>query len=424
MINKSIMKLAVLLIAVVVVLAGCGNSGGGSGGGDTVTLKFANFSGAGDNEKYLIEMKEAFEKAHSNIKVEIETIGYGDYFTQMQTRVAANTAPDVYELNYENFVAYAKKGVLLELDDLLASSNFDRAVLSDKALGAFSADGKQYGMPVSFSNVVLIYNKELFDRAGAEHPNESWTWADMNSAAAKIRALGDDTFGVFQPIQFFEFFKLVQQNGGSLFNSDMTQFTVDTPENVETLYHLTDRLLKTNIMPTEAQLSGMGDWDLFKAGRLGMIVTGVWAFPDFIQNADFDWDVAIEPGNKQKATHFFANGLVINKDSKQAEAALEWVKFMSASKEASAIRVGAGWELPPVTYEDVLQDYLSLTPPANRQAVFDSLNYLVTPPVIEQFTEMSDILTLHLQAAAQGAKTPEQALADAQKQLEETIKLN
>lgn len=34
-------------------------------------------------------MVEAFEATHENIKIEVETIGYDDYFTQMQTRVAA-----------------------------------------------------------------------------------------------------------------------------------------------------------------------------------------------------------------------------------------------------------------------------------------------------------------------------------------------
>jgi multiple sugar transport system substrate-binding protein len=167
----------------------------------------------------------------------------------------------------------------------------------------------------------------------------------------------------------------------------------------------------------------MGDWDLFKSGRLGMLVTGIWAFPDFTQNITFNWDIAVEPGNTAKATHFFSNGLVINKDSKVAEAAFEWLKFMSASKEAAQIRVEAGWELPAVTYGDVLDKYLQVTPPDNKKAVFDSLNHLVTPPVVEQNAEMTDILGLHLSAARDGAKSPADALRDAQKELEQRIKL-
>ena len=60
-------------------------------------------------------MYEAFHEEHPNITVEIETIAYNDYFTQLQTRVSGGTAPDCYELNIENFAAYANKGALAEI---------------------------------------------------------------------------------------------------------------------------------------------------------------------------------------------------------------------------------------------------------------------------------------------------------------------
>lgn len=388
-----------------------------------VVIKFLNFSSSGANEQVLDRMRQEFERQHPNIKVQIETIGYGDYFTQLQTRIAGGKAPDAYELNYENFVTYAKKGVLMELGPLVKETGFDTSVLNPNALAAFAVGGKQYGLPASFSTVLLIYNKDLFDKAGVSYPTADWTWADVQKAAEKIRALGKNIFGIYQPIQFWEFYKMVAQNGGSVLNADKTKFTINSPQNVETLQVMVDRVRKSNVMPNDAQLAGMGDWDLFKAGRLGMVVTGVWAFPDFKQNITFNWDVAVEPGNVKKATHFFSNGLVINKNTKHAKEAFEWIKFMSASREAAKIRVEAGWELPAVTYPDVLQAYMKETPPANRKAVFDSLNYLVTPPVIEQFSEMADIVGRHLAEAVGGVKTPKQALDEAQKELEQKIKL-
>jgi len=394
-----------------------------AGSENVTTINFLEFSSSGGNTIYLEEMKKVFEEQNPDIKVNIETVGYEDYFTLLQTRVAAGTAPDAYELNYENFVTYAKKGVVLDLEPLFAKNKFDTSVLDKNALEAFSLEGKQYGLPAMFSDVVLFYNKDLFDKAGALYPTADWTWHDEQKAAEKIRALGDNIFGIFQPIQFWEFYKVVQQNDGSIFNEDKTKFVVNSPQNVETLQYMVDRVLKTNVIPTEAQLSGMGDWDLFKAGRVGMIVTGIWAFPDFIRDCDFKWDIAIEPGNTKKATHFFSNGLVINKNSKKAEQAFKWISFMSASKEAAKIRVDAGWELPAVTYPDVLASYLEQTPPESRQVVFDSLQYLVTPPVIEQFAEMADIMGKHLEAARDGAKTPQEALDAAQKELETKIKL-
>ena len=162
---------------------------------EPVTIKYCNFNSSGGNEETLQKMVEAFQKDYPNIKVEVETIGYNDYFTQMQTRVAGGTAPDCYELNIENFAAYANKGLLAEITDA------DVDTLNETALNAFKVNGKQYGLPASFSNVILIYNKDLFDRAEIAYPTDDWTQDDVQAAAAAIRALGDDIFGIWQPLR-------------------------------------------------------------------------------------------------------------------------------------------------------------------------------------------------------------------------------
>ncbi len=387
-------------------------------------VKFMNFSSAGETAIYLEEMKQVFEAQNPDIKIEIETVGFGDYFTKLMTVIAGGNPPDAFELNYENFYTYAIKGVLLPLDDLVVKTGFDTAALNESALEAFSADDVQYGLPYSFSNVVVIYNKELFDRAGVSYPTSDWTWEDQLEAAKKINDLGPSIFGIYQPVQFWEFYKMVQQNGGSLLNDDRTAFTVNRPENVETLQYMVDRILEYNVMPNDAQMAGMGDWDLFVVERIGMIVTGTWAFPYLTAECDFEWDIAVEPGNIQKATHFFSNGLVISKDSKNVEAAFRWATFLSASEEAAEIRIKAGWELPAVMHPEILDLYRSITPPPSKGVVFESLDYLVTPPVIEQFSEMADIMNRHLEAARYGAKTPQRALDDAQAELERIISLH
>lgn len=279
-------------------------------------------------------MYEAFQKEYPNIKVDIETVGFDDYFTQMQIRVAGGTAPDCYELNIENFAAYAAKGVLAEI------TGVDTSGFNQTALDAFKVDGKQYGLPGSFSNVVLFYNKDLLDQAGTDYPDDSWTWDDVQKAAEKIRALGDNIYGIYAPITFNEFFKVAAQYGGALLNSDKTEFTINSPENQKAAEMMVGRVLDSNVQPTEAQMGGMSDWDL-----------------------------------------------------------------------------------PAITDQTVLNGYLKQTPPDNRQAVFDSLDYLVTPPVIEDYSLMSDIITMKLGEAASGKISEKDALDQAQQECESRINL-
>ena len=345
---------------------------------ETAEITYANFNASGGNEETLQKMYDAFHEEYPNITVNIETIGYDDYFTQMQTRVAGGTASDCYERNIENFAAYANKGVLAEL------TGIDTSGYNTTALNAFSVDGKQYGVPGNFSNVVLIYNKDLFDKAGIAYPTDDWTWDDAMEACEKISALGEDIYGIYQPITFNEFFKVAAQYGGGVLNED---------------------------------------WDLFESGRLGMIPTGIWAFNTFADACDFNWDICVEPGGTQKATHFFSNALVVNADSDKKEAAATWINWLASSDTAAQMRIDAGWDLPAINNEDVLSGYLKLTPPENRQAVFDSLNYLTVAPIIEDYSLMSDIITNKLSLAASGEITVKEALDQAQEECTAQIKL-
>ncbi len=386
--------------------------------GEPVTITYCNFNASGGNEETLQRMYEAFHEEYPNITVEIETIAMADYFTQMQTRVVGGTAPDCYELNIENFASYANNGVLAEI------TGVDLSSLDETALSAFNVNGTQYGLPGNFSNVVLIYNKDLFDQANIDYPNADWTQEDVQEAAEAIRALGDDIYGYYQPLTYNEFYKACAQFGGSLLNEDRTEFTINSPENVAAAQMMADRVLVSNVQPTEVQMGGMGDWDLFMSGRLGMIPTGIWAFQTFTDGCDFEWDITIEPGQEQKATHFFSNGLVINAESENKEAAATWITWLASSPTAAQIRIEAGWDLPAVNDQETLSSYLDITPPENRQAVFDSLDYLVVPPVIEDYALMSDIIGECLSAAANGSMTVQEALDQAQAQCEAQISLN
>lgn len=417
--NLYLKRLLILTLSVFAISTSTFAQGASENSMNVTTLKMEQFSGTNSNDSgpALDAMIAEFERQNPTIKVELQTIGYNDYFTQLQSKVVGGNAADVFELNYENFVSYASQGTLASMDGKLGDvSGFNKT-----AFNAFNYEGTQYGVPDSFSNVVLFYNQDLFDRAGASYPTADWTWKDMEAAGAKIRALGDNIFGLYRPLTFHEFYKGAAQNGSSLMTSDYKKFTLNTPTNIKVAMEMASWQTESNIMPTEAQMGGMGDWDLFKAGRLGMIVTGIWGFADFAKNCDFNWDIAIEPGNTQKACHFFSNAYVVGSESMHKAEAIKLATFLAGSKEAAKIRVDANWELPPVTYPDVLKQYLENTPPANKQAVFDSLNYLVTPPVVEQQAEMTAIIGNYLSEIVYKKMSAKDALDACQKELEQKI---
>ncbi|MEU4393982.1 sugar ABC transporter substrate-binding protein [Kribbella sp. NPDC023855] len=378
-------------------------------------VRYMNFSSNDGHEKDLTAIVNAFQTANPNITVQVETVPYADYFTKLQTSVAGGTAADAFELNYENFVTYAKNGSLAEL------KNVDTSVYKKSLVEAFNDGGKQYGVPESFSNVVLFYNKALFKKAGVAEPTEAWTWKDEQAAAAKLTDKGAKVWGDYQPVSYNEFYKVLAQNGGEFLNADKTAATFNSPAGVEAAKFLIDKVGKT--MPTEADGAGTPDFDskLFKSGKLAMWHTGIWMFSAMAE-APFEWDVVVEPGNTKKASAMFVNGLVVSAASKNAEAAQKWITFLASSDETTKTRLATSWELPPVADEAKLAPYLDQKKPANRKAVFAALEETVLPPVIERQQEMQDLVTAELTAAAAGRKPVEKALADAQTKVNGLLK--
>lgn len=389
---------------------------------EPVTIKYMTFSAAPDHIAEIDAMIAAFNEVYPHITVEYETAAYGDYFTKLQSQIAGDVAPDTFELNYETFVTYASKGVLLNMDEQIAADDtYDPSVYNQAALEAFQYDGSQYGLVESFSNVVLYYNKELFDAAGVDYPSPEWTWADELEAAEKLTDADAGVFGSYSPIQFWEFYKTIEQNGGQILSDDKTEVVINSPQNVETLQWMIDKINKYGVTPSDAQMSGQSDGDMFKAGKIAMLRTGIWMFSSFSE-ADFEWDIALEPGNTNKAHHFFSNGVAISAKSEHPYEAWLWSRFMTSSDVATKIRVDANWELPAVTNEDVLTAYLENTPPMSKHVVFDALDTLVVPPVIENWNALTDAVGKELDEAKLGMKTPQEALDAAKVALEELIK--
>ncbi len=385
---------------------------------EDVTIDYMTFSAAPNYISDLEATIAAFEQSHPGIHVKYQTASWDAYFTKLQTMVASHKAPDAFELNYENFVTYASRGALADLDPLIAADkSFDPAIYNQRALDIFKEKGKQYGLVESFSNVVLFYNKDLFDAAGVAYPEPSWTWTDELAAAEKLTDPAKGVWGDYAPIQFWEFYKTIAQNGGSILSPDKKTVTIDSPQNVETLTWMIDKVNKYHVSPSEAQMGGQKSEDLFMAGKLAMVRTGIWLLGSF-QEAPFNWDIALEPGKTQKAHHFFANAAAISANSAHKQAAYEWIKFLTSSREAVEIRIKAGWELPAVSDPSYLKAYLDQPVPEHREVIFQALDTAVVPPVIGNWNQLTDVVGKELDQARLGRKTPAQALKDAKTAIE------
>jgi len=353
---------------------------------ETVAIDYFTFSAAPDHIEDLDTIIAAFEAENPTIEINTQTASYDDYFTSLQTQIAGANAPDTFELNYENFVTYARSGALLSLDD----SGIDSARYYPLALEGFNEDGVQYGLPATFSDVVLIYNKTVFDDAGLDYPTADWTWDDELAAAEALTDADAGIYGSFQPVSFFEFYKTLAQAGGEFFDAEGNA-AFNSEAGVAAAEWLTSK--PGTIMPTLEEIGGTPDFDtnLFKSDKLAMWHNGIWQF-NGLNESGVDYDIVVEPGRDTKANAVFMNAVVASADTDNPEAAAKWIEFMTASETTVATRLASSWELPAVNDEAAFASYLEISPPENRSAVLEALNNVVLPPVIERQAEMQDII--------------------------------
>ncbi|CAN7378307.1 sugar ABC transporter substrate-binding protein [Microbacterium sp. LjRoot45] len=404
MYRKTALAAGALAAASLLAVTGCTSSATPSPDAtdEEVTISYANFISNGGNEENLQTIVDAFEKANPGIKVDVTTTDYANYFTQLQTDLAAGTQADVFDVDAGAFANIQASGVLAPLDGV------DTSLYRAGVLDTYAVDGTQYGLPSSFSNVVLFYNKELFDAAGVDYPTSDWTWADEKAAAEKLTDKDAGVWGDYQPISYYEYYKTVQQAGGSFLADGAAGFGSDAGQ--AAAEWLTGK--SGTVMPTAADGAGTPDFDtnLFKEGKLAMWHTGIWMI-SLVGDLPFEWDIAVEPGDTQKASATFSNAVVVSQSSEHQEAAQKWAQFLTSSKEMVDVRLNAGWELPAISDESLLAPYLEKTPPANRIAVFDSLeNVAEAPQLGANATQIQDAVGNALGEIAAGRATVADAI--------------
>lgn len=408
--NRKLMVAVGLAGVVALAMTGCASSTPKASG--PVTITYSNFISNGGNEKNLATIVTAFEKKNPNIKVTVKTLPYDSYGTALQTDLAAGTPADVFDINGpSSYGPYQANGVLAELKGV-DSGKYNKALLD-----SYATSGKQYALPTSFSDVVLYYNKDLFDKAGVKYPTSSWTWKDETAAAEKLTDKAAGIWGDHQPVTYNEYYKTLVQNGTTFLSKDGKKAAFNTPAGVEAAKWLVDKSGTT--MPTIADGQGTADFDtnLFKAGKLAMLHTGIWVFGAFA-DSPANWDIAIEPGNTTHASAVFSNGIGVSATSKHPAEAQKWAEFMSASETMISVRLDSGWELPTTSDTAKLATYLTKGKPENRQAVFDAAKKIAPAPSIgDNQSAMQDAITGELVEAQAGRETVEVALNNAEKKI-------
>lgn len=160
-------------------------SSGNTPKGEPVQLKY--WTDDRHDQEYIKELINNFNETNGeNIQVEL-TVMSENYAQSVDIAFSSNQAPDLLRLKSGNISEFVKKGYLAPIDDYLTEdikTKFSSLQLDN--VNRF--DGKLYSLANTGLTLRLVYNKDLFDKAGIQNPPASLQ--EMVDSAKKITEAG------------------------------------------------------------------------------------------------------------------------------------------------------------------------------------------------------------------------------------------
>jgi multiple sugar transport system substrate-binding protein len=301
------------------------------------TIRF-NFFGNLNEINVAKQWVRDFEAKNRNIKIDFESIGSNEISTKMLTSSAGGNAPDVTRMTHAYGQSWASKGILLDLTPYLKKEPKFAADFIKGPLDIYTYDGKQYGLPHTLMCRALLYNKDLFDRAGVGYPDREWTWTKFAEAARKltVKQNGRVTQWGFQlaPEVPGMFALFLEQAGGRFYNDKRNKVAFNSQAGLETLNFWNDLIYKYEASPSPTVGSQLNHEQAFKLGKVAMIISGPWNRPVLANEApNLHYGVAELPYNKERSNNYLADGIGIWAESKNKDAAWKFVHFIMEKKQ-------------------------------------------------------------------------------------------
>lgn len=148
------------------------------------------------NNGHMIEMQKFtknFETANPDIKLKWVTLEEGMLRQRLTTDIATKGGQfDVMTIGMYETPIWAKKGWLQEIK---TDAAYDMDDLLPSIRNGLSVNGKLYAAPFYGESSMLMYRKDLADKAGVTVP-ERPTWAQVKDLAAKIHNPKEGVYGI------------------------------------------------------------------------------------------------------------------------------------------------------------------------------------------------------------------------------------
>ena len=382
--------------------------------------------------KIIDQMAADFEKENPGIKVKPVYSGtYQESIVKALTAHKSGKPPHLAVLLSTDMFTLIDEDAIVPVDELAGADGkawlggFYEAFMMNSRTG-----GKTWGVPFQRSTIVLYWNKELFKEAGLDPEKGPRNWDEMVAFAKKLTrtdASGNVTqWGVKIPSSGFPYWLfqgLTTPNGAILMNEAGNQTFYDKPEVVEALQYWVDLSAKHKVMPGGVIEWGTTPKDFFEK-KAAMIWTTTGNLTNIRANAGFPFGVAMLPEKKRRGSPTGGGNFYVFKNTSPEEkaASMKFIRWATSPQRAAQWSIATGYvAVSPAAWETPeMKKYAQEVPQA--LVARDQLEFSVAELSTHENQRVTKALNDGLQAALTGAKQPEQAMKDAQREADRILR--
>ena len=303
------------------------------------------------------ECANQFMAQNPGIQVNIEQLGWDDYWTAISTGFISGEAPDVFTDHLAKYPEFVALEQLVDLQPLVERDGVATDIYYPGLADLWTREGARYGLPKDWDTVAVVYNKALWEAAGVDPAvMEELTWnpEDGGTFFQTIGALTLDANGNNGLSADFDKANIAQYgyagNGmggpygqtewswlatttGWMHNNGVwgDEYYYDDPRFTSTIQWLADLWLVNGFSHTVDQQSSLGRTALFQAGNVAFVVDGSWMIGTYLAS-DFEVGfgrLPIGPEGRKSMFNGLADSIWVG--TKHVEESWEWVKFLASA---------------------------------------------------------------------------------------------
>ncbi|MDQ3813599.1 MAG: ABC transporter substrate-binding protein, partial [Armatimonadota bacterium] len=379
----------------------------------------------GPDGKTMEKMVKRFQADNRDIRVRMQIIPWGTYYDKLTLSLAYGGAPEVFIMHAARLPEFAAFDTLEPIGPLFATARPPLEVeqFAPVPWQASFYKGRQLALPLDVHPIGLYYNTKLFkdagivDKSGKAKPPR--TLEEFLTAARKITRDTNkdgrpDQWGFVFTNQRSNWLTITGQFGGGILSPDTKSCVLDSAANQQSLQLMHDFIYKYKIAPRP---EGVDAWLAFRQGKVGMAMEGIYMLASLEDQKGLPFAGAPVPQFGPKGAAWGGSHLLCQPAGIAPEAArVAWrlMRFLSDNSYEWA----TGGQVPARLDVQRSPQFASLSVQAQFAKQLPIVQYEPLSPRANAFFPFVDPV---IEAVLLDLQTPEAALKDAQRRIEQVL---